>query len=113
MINSKRIVKQIALLKTLKMDLNTNEAKYNTAKERVAKLKEFYTKLFRGILAIAITAGINYYINAWENPWFLWVVFGVGLGLTLKAIKLFGIGFLFGRNWEERKINEFMNRRDL
>lgn len=95
------------------MDFNTNETKYTNAKIRVSKLRRFYGKFFRGMLAIGITAAVNYYLNAWENPWFLWVVLGVGLGLLLKAVKLFGTDFLFGRNWEERKINEFMNRGDL
>lgn len=92
------------------MEFNTNETKYNRAQERVSKLKKFYGQLFRGVLAIVITAAINYYLNEWRNPWFLWVVFGVSLGISLKAIKLFGTNLLFGRDWEERKVREIMDK---
>lgn len=92
------------------MEFNTNETKYIRAQDRVAKLKRFYGRIFRGLLAIVITGAINYYLNEWRNPWFLWVVFGVGLGLSLKAFKLFGINLLFGKNWEERKVREIMDK---
>jgi len=95
------------------MELNTNETKYVRAQERVAKLKRFYGRIFRGLLAIVITGAINYYLNEWRNPWFLWVVFGVGLSLSLKAFKLFGTNLLFGKNWEERKVKEIMNKNNF
>jgi len=40
--------------------------------------------------------------------WFLWAAFGWGLGLAFKAIKVFGMNPFFGKDWEERKIREFM-----
>lgn len=95
------------------MEFNTNETKYMRAQERVARLKRFYGRVFRGLLAIAITGAINYYLNEWRNPWFLWVVFGVGLSLSLKAFKLFGTNLLFGKNWEERKVKEIMNKNNF
>jgi len=95
------------------MDIHTNDTKYAAAIERVSELRKFYRKVFKGILAIAITAAINYYLNAWENPWFLWVVFGVSLSLLLRAVRVYSLDFIFGKNWEERKIKEFMNQNDL
>ena len=92
------------------MELNTNETKYRRAQDRVSELKEFYGKIFRGILAIIIVAAINYYINEWTYPWFLWVVFGVGLSLSIRAIRLFAANFFLGKNWEERKVRELMNK---
>ena len=92
------------------MELNTNETKYRRAQDRVSELKEFYGKIFRGILAIIIVAAINYYKNEWTYPWFLWVVFGVGLSLSIRAIRLFAANFFLGKNWEERKVRELMNK---
>ncbi len=95
------------------MEHNTNNAKYSKVKERVNSIRKFYQQMLRGVFAIAIVASINYYLNAWQEPWFLWVVFGVTLGIALKAIKVFGIGALLGRNWEERKIKELMDSNEF
>ena len=92
------------------MEYKKDEIKYIKAQERVVKLKKFYGKAFRGLLAIVLTGSINYYLNEWNNPWFLWVVFGVGLGISIKAIKLFGMNFFLGKNWEERKTRELIDR---
>lgn len=86
------------------------ENKYLRARNRVEELKKFYGRISSGLLAIAITGAINYYLNEWENPWFLWVVFGVGVGLIFRAIKLFNLNPFTGRDWEERKIQEFMKQ---
>lgn len=91
----------------MKQDIET---KYARAKDRVQELKKFYGKLTSGILAIFITGGINYYTNEWEHPWFLWVVFGVGLSVTFKAVKVFGMGGALGKNWEEKKIKEILDK---
>lgn len=87
---------------------NNNPSKYLRASGRVTELKEFYGHCFRGTIAIIIVAAINYYLNEWYYPWFLWVVFGVSLGLILRAFKTFGLNGILGRDWEERKIKQYM-----
>ena len=89
---------------------NIDQSKYFRASERVSELKNFYSRCFRGLVAILIVAAINYYLDGWAFPWFLWVVFGVGLSITIRAFKLFGVNFFMGRDWEERKIKEFMDK---
>lgn len=84
--------------------------KYARARNRVATLKKFYSKIASGLVAIAITGGINYYLNEWENPWFLWVVFGVSISLFFKAAKIFNLNPFMDKNWEERKIQEFIKK---
>jgi hypothetical protein len=90
------------------MENTEQDNKYFRARERVATLKKFYGKVGSGVIAIAITGGINYYLNEWEHPWFLWVVFGVSISLFFRAIKIFNLNPFMGKNWEERKIQEFM-----
>ncbi|QWX85559.1 2TM domain-containing protein [Cellulophaga sp. HaHaR_3_176] len=94
------------------MSNTDNDSKYFRAKERVAAVKVFYGKVFKYILAIVITGSINYYLNEWSNPWFLWVVLGVSISLILKAVKLFGYEIFMGKNWEQRKIEELMRDDD-
>ena len=93
----------------IKETRTNSDAKYLRAKERVTEVKEFYSKLIRSILVIALLAGINYYTNEWRFMWFLWAAFGIGISLVFKAIKIFGANAFLGRDWEDRKIKEFMN----
>jgi len=86
--------------------------KYLRAKERIEEVKKFYNHVFSTVFVIALTGGINYYLDKWENPWFLWVVCGTGIGLVFHASKTFGLNLFLGRNWEERKIKEFMDEEE-
>lgn len=84
--------------------------KYFRAKERVEALKKFYGSLLSAAFVILIVGSINYYVDEWRHPWFLWVVFGVGISLIFKALKIFNLNPFMGKNWEERKIKEFMKQ---
>ena len=86
-----------------------HDAKYLRAKERILEVKEFYSKFFRSVVTIIILAAINYYTNEWRYMWFLWAAFGIGISLAFKASKVFGLNPFLGKDWEERKIQEFMN----
>lgn len=88
-------------------DLN-RESKYIRAKERVEMLKKFYSNLTSYIIVISVLAGINYWSNEWRYMWFLWAAFGWGIGIAFHAFHVFGLNPFLGRNWEERKIQEFM-----
>ena len=86
--------------------------KYYRAKERVATLKKFYSKALSALVAIIIVGAINYYLNEWRHPWFLWLVLGLGLSLTLRALKIFNLNPFVSKDWEERKIQEFMKQEE-
>ena len=85
------------------------ENKYLRAKKQVAAIKKFYTSLLFYLVVIIFLAGLNYYKNEWSNPWFLWAVFGWGIGILFKAFKVFRYMPFVNKNWEERKIKEFMD----
>lgn len=86
------------------------DEKYNRAKERVTELKKFYSSLASYVFVISLLAGINYYVNEWGYAWFLWAAFGWGIGLAFQAVKVFGMNPFLGNNWEQRKIQEYMNK---
>jgi hypothetical protein len=94
------------------MDYSDKENKYLRAKERVECVKKFYTGLISYVVVISFLGGLNYYLNEWRYPWFLWAAFGWGLGLIFQAIRTFGLNPFFGKDWEERKIKEYMNNDD-
>lgn len=86
----------------------TQEHKYLRAKERVEKLRKFYGNLTAYIFVITLLGLINYWTNGWSYMWFLWAAFGWGIGITFHAVAAFNLNPFFGREWEEKKIREFM-----
>lgn len=101
-----------------RIDNNLESQKYVRAKKRMEEIKKFYKhliiylavnlffiirRIFRDInfgdtVIEALTDVSNYEIFT------LW-----GLFVVIHAIKTFGVSGLFDKNWEERKIKEFMN----
>ncbi|WP_395045922.1 2TM domain-containing protein [Flavobacterium sp.] len=97
------LTKQIAFMET-KNIINENMA-YVRAKERVGKIKGFYGNLISYCTVIPILIIIN--LNTSSGfQWFWFPMLGWGMGVTFHAIETFG----YGKNWEERKIQEFLNK---
>lgn len=92
------------------MDNKSKESKYIRAKERVDQLKKFYGNLTSYVVVITGLAVLNYYTNEWSYMWFLWAAFGWGIGILFHAIGTFNLNPFFGRDWEERKIKEYMDK---
>jgi hypothetical protein len=92
------------------METEKRDNKYFKAKERVAQIKKFYSSLMFYIIFIAMLAGINYYVNGLRSPWFLWAAFGWGIGIFFQAMKAFKWMPFIGKDWEERKMKEFMEK---
>ena len=91
---------------------NTDDAKYLRAKERIAEVKKFYNKVLSYAMFIAFLGALNYYTNRWDYMWFLWAAFGWGIGLAFHAYKVYINDGMFGRNWERKKIEEFMREEE-
>ena len=88
------------------------ENKYIRAKERVEDLKKFYGNLTSYLIIIPSLAILNYVTNGWSYAWFLWAAFGWGIGLLAHAMGVYGYSLVTGKNWEERKIREFMKQEE-
>src|SRR5690554_5938838 len=94
------------------MELNEKESKYLKAKRRVAEIRNFYTSLISYAIFISALAVVNYYVNGFSHPWFLWAAFGWGIGLFFQARKAFNWFSFFGKEWEEKKMEEFMEKEE-
>jgi len=92
------------------MDNLDRENKYIKAKDKVERIKKFYNNLLSYIIFIGFLAGLNYYTDGWNNPWFLWAAFGWGIGIFFHAVKAFNWNPFFGKDWEDRKVKEYMNQ---
>ncbi|WP_284651926.1 2TM domain-containing protein [Flavobacterium terrisoli] len=98
------LTKQIVIMET-KNIYNENMA-YMKAKERVEKLKGFYGNLISYCCVIPFLIFINLRTGGFQ--WFWFPMFGWGMGLTFHALETFG----YGKSWEERKIQEILNKED-
>ncbi len=86
-------------------DVNTH-SKYLKAKEKVEAIKGFYGNLLAYCIVIPILAFINY--NTTSFAWFLFPAAGWGFGLLMHGLNAYNYNPFFGKDWEERKIKEFM-----
>jgi hypothetical protein len=85
--------------------MNTQETKFQQAKERVEEIKSFYIHL---IVYVVINLML-FTINITTSPgylWFIWPLAGWGIAVVLHAVRVYA-GTL-GADWEEKKITELM-----
>lgn len=110
---------ELKLIMTLKNMKNFNQdSTYTRAKYKVEKLKRFYKHLAAYIIVNSLIFGVKIIKNFnFDNSiselwldinfyglWFIW-----GIGLAFHAFCVFGADHLFGKNWEQNKIKQFMD----
>jgi hypothetical protein len=89
--------------------------RYNLAYKRVKKIKGFYVHALVFVLVNAFIIISSYNRSLFGNEVFLrWETFSTaflwGIGLLVHGLSVFGRNIFFGQNWEERKIQEFMDK---
>ena len=83
---------------------------YEQAKERVQELKGFYMHLASYVLVNVFL----FLINLLTSPgdwWFYWPLLGWGIGVVAHGAWIYWGPGLWGKRWEERKIQELMGDR--
>jgi len=81
--------------------------RYEEAKKRVSEIRGFYQHLLAYAVINPALAAINI-LSSPQYLWFVWPLLAWGIGVVLHALSVFG--GLWGRAWEERKINEIMDK---
>jgi hypothetical protein len=81
------------------------ENAYYKAKKRVEELKGFYGNFTTYCIVIPSLVLINYF-TYWDHKWFIYPMLGWGLGVLFHGVSVFG----YGKSWEERKIQEIINK---
>ena len=102
------LTKQASVMRSQIIDDNN---KYVRARKRVEDLKEFYTSLMMYPIVIPFLIFINYK-TSWGFQWFWFPMIGWGIGLLFHAYKVYFTDGILGRNWEERKIRQYMEEND-
>jgi hypothetical protein len=88
----------------------TDAPEYIKAKREVAALKGFYIHALVYACVIASLLGLNLLLpkSGW---WVQWPAIGWGIGLFFHGVAVFTPSRRFGRDWEERKIKERLERK--
>ncbi|PHQ55362.1 MAG: histidine kinase [Lutibacter sp.] len=95
-------------IKTMKTSNTQQNNKYLRAVERVEEIKGFYASL----IAYCVVIPFLIFINLRYSPgfyWFWFPIMGWGIGLLFQGFKAFNYNPILGSDWEDRKIQEFMN----
>jgi len=109
------LTKQINIIKEpIKTDEDmTKREKLERAQERVKAEKAFFGNLTAYAIIIPFLFFINWMSNGLEIPWFLFAATGWGIGLFFHYVEAFNHNPLFGKDWEQRKIKQFMEEDDF
>jgi len=102
--------KQISVMTTTESNSHFDDS-YVRARKHVDELKGFYGSLISYICFIPFFIFINYW-TSWDFKWFWFPIIGWGIGLAIHAMKVFVNDGPFGRNWEKRKIEEYMKEEE-
>lgn len=89
------------------------EERYARAQKRVKKIKGFYMHLFWYLVVNIFLLAMIYKNLDSVDDLFQWQHFSTpffwGIGLVFHWIGVFGRNIVFSKDWEDRKINEFMD----
>ena len=99
------LTKQISFMETQNI-YSENNAFYN-AKQKVEDLKSFYSSLISYCVIIPFLIFINLKYSS-DFQWFWFPAFGWGFGLIMKAFRIYG----YGKNWEDRKIQQILKKQE-
>jgi peptidoglycan biosynthesis protein MviN/MurJ (putative lipid II flippase) len=82
---------------------------YDRARARVQAVRAFYIHAITYVLVNLLLIAINL-ITSPDNLWFYWVTIGWGIALAFHAWSIYSSKHPFGPEWEERKIQEELDR---
>jgi 2TM domain len=97
----------------------TKDESYNAAYKKVKKIKGFYShlKIYIIVNAIIIVTNLNkdfFGHNQNDYGWMEWHTYSTalywGIGLLIHAFSVFGPDVFFNKDWEEKKIQKYMDK---
>jgi TctA family transporter len=71
-------------------------------------------RIFTTIVAIYLALSLMWFaidmLDDSTGLWFYWPMLGTGLVVAVVGIGMFGLGSLFGADWERRQIDKYLQR---
>ena len=105
------LTKQVSIMRTIEPKTNFDDS-YVRARKRVEEMKEFYYSLISYCIVIPFLIFIWFRYTPNTIQWFWFPMIGWGIGIIINAFKVYVSKGVFGRNWEERKIKQYMGTDD-
>lgn len=106
------LTKQISVMRQTQLTQSKMHDSYTRARQHVEELKGFYFSLAAYCVVIPSLIFIWYKFTPFTIQWFWFPMFGWGFGLTVQAFRVFVNNGKFGRNWEKRKIEQFIREEE-
>ena len=91
------------------METLNADPRYEEARKQMLEIKGFYSHLASYLLVNAFLITLNL-LTSPNQLWFYWPLLGWGFGLAAHGISVFGKGAFVGRNWEEKKTQQILDR---
>jgi hypothetical protein len=91
----------------ISIKIEDKDKSYERAKKRVKEIKSFYGNLISYCIVIPFLAIINL-ITSPKDIWFYFPMLGWGIGIIAHGMSVFAIG----KNWEEKKIREILEKQN-
>ena len=85
------------------------EERYYKARKKVEEIKGFYGNL-TSYIVVNIGLMVLNLVTSPEYLWFFWPLFGGGIGVVIHGMVVFNYMPFLGKDWEEQKIKEFMDK---
>lgn len=83
--------------------------RYERARRRVREIRVFYLHVAAYVAVNVLLHAINF-LAAPKVYWAFWPLFGWGIGLLAHGLATYRWMPFVGKEWEERKIRELMDR---
>jgi TctA family transporter len=80
------------------------------ARRVVHRKRRFYTILVVYLALSLVWFAIDL-LTGTDDLWFYWPMLGAGLIVAVIGIAMFGIGGLFGADWERQQVDKYLERR--
>ncbi|RZL43417.1 MAG: 2TM domain-containing protein [Pedobacter sp.] len=90
------------------------ERRLKRAVKRVKEIKKFYKHLLVYVIVNVFLIATKFFKNPSDEMFLEFSTYSTaffwGIGLFFHAISVFGKNFFLDDDWEEKKINEYMNK---
>lgn len=100
------LTKQVTIMET---SHDESENIYIKARKKVEDIKGFYGNLFSYIVVMGGLALLNICTTP-NNLWVIYPALGWGIGVVIHFISVFNVLPFLGRDWEEKKIRELLEK---
>lgn len=109
MVSLPMLTKQILVMNQKAENMeNISYEKMKRAHKKVEEVKSFYGNLTSYCIIIPFLIVVN--LLTTDFLWFFFPMLGWGLGVLFHYMNTFNKNPFFGKNWEQRKIREFMEK---